>query len=537
MTFTLKQANTLIIDDFQGMRTMLRDFVRNMGVTRIDTASNGKDAISQLALNKYDIVICDYNLGPGANGQQVLEEAKLRKLVGVSTIWVMVTAEKTTDMVMGAAEVKPDDYLLKPINQVLLQSRLEKLITRKQSLGEIEAAIRAQDYSAAIALCDQQLQARAVNPQELLRIKSGLFMTLQDYPAARALFESVLALRSVPWASTGLGQVLYYSGDYAGAAPLFQQVLQDNPMYLEAADWLARTLDALGDSTQAQQVLQDALKLSPNSPLRLKSLGDTALRNGALDVAQAAFEQTIKISEFSPHKNPAVYARLARVLSDKDAPQEALNVLKRSKADFRYNSAAALQTATAEAQVYQKMGEADKAEAAMGEAERLLEQLADQVSPELTMEVATSLFKLGKKDKACALLQDLVKNNHENAELSRQVEAVFVSENLVEEGRSLIQASRQEVVDINNQGVLLAKQGDFAQAVKLLRSAAKQLPHNEVISVNLCGLLIGLMQQSGKSEALVVEARELLSRVHALNPVNKKYRAYALALARLVSGK
>jgi len=153
------------------------------------------------------------------------------------------------------------------------------------------------------------------------------------------------------------------------------------------------------------------------------------------------------------------------------------------------------------------------------------------------MEVATSLFKLGKKDKACTLLQDLVKNNHENAELSRQVEAVFVGEHLVEEGRSLIQASRQEVVDINNQGVLLAKQGDFPQAVKLLRTAAQQLQHNEVISINLCGLLIGLMQQSGKSEALVVEARELLSRVHALNPVNKKCRAYALALARLAGGK
>jgi len=498
MTFSLPQANTLIIDDFQGMRTMLRDFVRDMGVTQVDTASNGKDAISKLGLSKYDIVICDYNLGSGANGQQVLEEAKLRNFVGVSTIWVMVTAEKTTDMVMGAAEVKPDDYLLKPINQVLLQSRLEKLIARKQSLVAIEAAIRAQDYRAAITQCDQQLSARAVNPQEILRIKSGLLLTLKDYPAARALFESVLALRSMPWASTGLGKVMYYAGDYPGAVQLFRQVLQDNPMYIEAADWLAKTFEAMGDDTKAQQVLQDALKLSPNSPLRQKALGDTAYRNGALDVAQAAFEQTIKISEFSPHKNPAVYARLARVFSDKDSPEEALNILKRSKADFKYDSAAALQTATAEAQVYQKMGQADKAEAAMGEAERLLEQLADKVSPELTMEVATSLFKLGKKDKACGLLRDLVKNNHEDAELSRQIGAVFEGENLAEEGQALIKASRNEVIDINNQGVMLAKQGDFQQAVKLLRTAAQQLPHSEVISVNLCGLLIGLMQKKAR---------------------------------------
>ncbi|ABD68229.1 response regulator receiver domain protein [Rhodoferax ferrireducens T118] len=535
MTFSLPQANTLIIDDFQGMRTMLRDFVRLMGVTRIDTASNGHEAINQLSANKYDIVICDYNLGPGANGQQVLEEAKLRNFVGVSTIWVMVTAEKTTDMVMGAAEVKPDDYLLKPINQVLLQSRLEKLITRKQSLGAIEAAIRTQDYSAAIALCDQQLNARAVNPQEVLRIKSDLLLTLGDYPAARTLFESVLALRSVAWAKTGLGKVLFYGQDYAGAVQLFQQVLQENRMYMEAADWLAKTLDAMGDSAQAQQVLEDAVQLSPNSPIRQKTLGDTAYRNGALDVAQAAFEKTIKISEFSPHKNPAVYARLARVFSDQDSPEEALNILKRSKADFRYNPAAALQTAAAESLVYQKMGQVQKAEAAMLDAERLMEQLADKVSPEMTMEVAKALFKLGKKDKACGLLRDLVKNNHEDGELSRQIGAVFEGENMAEEGQTLIKASRNEVIDINNQGVTLAKQGDFQQAVKLLRTAAQQLPHNEVISVNLCGLLIGLMQQKGKTEDLVLETRELLGRVREMNPVNQKYRAYALALARLTN--
>ena len=533
MTFSLKQANTLIIDDFQGMRTMLRDFLRFMGITRVDTASSGKEAISQLSMSKYDIVICDHNLGPGANGQQVLEEAKLRNLIGVSTIWMVVTAEKTTDMVMGAAEIKPDDYLLKPISQALLQSRLEKLMLRKQSMHDIEAAISAKDYSAAIAQCDQQLKAHAINPQEIFRIKSDLLLTLGDYPAARALFESVLALRNVPWAKTGLGKVLFHTQNYAEAAQLFEQVLLDNRMYIEAADWLAKTLEVMGNGAKAQEVLQQAVQLSPNSPVRLKNLGDTAYRNGALDVAQAAFEKNIRISEFSPHKNPAVYARLAQVFSDNNAPDDALKILKRSKADFKYNSAAALQTAAAESQVYQKMGQLENAETALQDAERLMAQLADKVTPEMAMAVATSLFKLGKKDKACGLLQNLVKENHENAELSRQIEGIFASENLAEEGQSLIKASRLEVVSINNKGVLLAKQGDFQQAVKLLRTALQQLPNNEVICVNLCGLLIGLMQKEGKTEALLLETRNLLQRVRELNPGNKKYSVCVLALSRL----
>lgn len=124
-----------------------------------------------------------------ANGQQVLEETKLRGLIGVSTIWIMVTA-KEPEMVMGTAEIKPDDYLLKPLNQALLQSRLQRLLDRKQALGVVEAAIRAKDLAAAIDHCDQLLKAQVANPHEILRIKSDLLLTLGDYGAAKALFES-----------------------------------------------------------------------------------------------------------------------------------------------------------------------------------------------------------------------------------------------------------------------------------------------------------------------------------------------------------
>lgn len=537
MSTSLRQASILIIDDFQGMRTMLRDFVKSMGVTKIDTASNGREAISQLSNSKYDIVLCDYNLGDGPNGQQILEEAKLRNHVGVSTIWVIVTAEKTSDMVMGAVEIKPDDYLLKPINQALLESRLEKLIARKQSLGPIEAAIKAGNYPDAIAQCDQQLKAKVLNPQEILRIKSDLLMTMGDYDAATVLFESVLAVRSVPWAKTGMGKIHFYAGKYDNAKEMFLQVVNEHPIYMEASDWLAKTCEVLGESEKAQQVLSDAVKRSPNSPTRQKMLGDTAYRNGALDVAQAAFEKTIKIGEFSPHKNPAVYAELARVFSDQNSPLEALKILERSKKEFKYNPEAAIQTAAAESVVYQKMGQAEKAETAIAEAERLIAKLSDKVSADIAMDVAKSLFKLGKKDKACGLLRDVVKNNHENAEIARHVEAVFEGEKLGEEGQALIAESRQEVVAINNEGVVLAKNGDFLGGANLLRAAAQKLPTNEVILVNLSGLLIGLMSKEGKSEALAIEVKDLLDRVRQLNPANKKYHLYTAALARAMGGK
>jgi tetratricopeptide (TPR) repeat protein len=534
MATTLQQAKVLVIDDFQGMRTMLRNIIRDMGVSQVETASNGREAIQQLRHGGYDIVICDFNLGPGPNGQQVLEEARYDRLIGVSTIWVMVTAEKTSDMVMGAAEVKPDDYVLKPINQGMLETRLTKLITRKNSLHGIETAIKGRDYAAAIAQCDQQLQANPANLQELLRIKSDLLLSTGAYPAAKALFDSVLATRSVPWARTGLGRVLFYTREFAGAKIVFQQVLAENRMYMEASDWLARTLDALGEFEQAQQVLLEAVKLSPNSAMRQKNLGDVAYRNGALDVAQSAFEKTIKVSEHSARKNPAVYAGLAKVFSDKGEPEGALKVLDQSRKTFKDNPEAALQTALAESVVYKGMGQTDKAQQALAGAEELMQSLGGKVHHDTQLEMAKSLFKLGEKDKASAMLQAIVKNNHESVDIQRQVQAIFESEGLGEEGLTLIQKSRDEVVGINNQGVTLAKAGDFEGGIKLLRQALEQMPNSETIMMNLCGLLLGAMNRAGKNPQQAEEARTLLERVRELNPDNKKRQDFATALERIV---
>jgi tetratricopeptide (TPR) repeat protein/CheY-like chemotaxis protein len=537
MTLSLRHASVLVVDDFQGMRTMLRDFVRSMGTTKIDTARNGRDAIEQLGSKRYDIVICDYNLGPGPNGQQVLEEARLKNLIGVATVWAMVTAEKTPEMVMGAAEVRPDDYLLKPINQVVLETRLNRLIARKHVLAPIEAAVKAQNYTEAIAQCDLQLKSKVPYPQEILRVKSELLLTVGDYAAATGLFEAILAVRDVPWAQTGIGKIHYHGRRFAEAKDIFSQVLREHMVFMEASDWLARSCTRMGQTEEAQRVLLEAVKISPNSPNRQKTLGEVAYRNGALDVAQTAFEKTIRIGEFSPYKAPAAYTGLAHVLADRNEPYEALKTLALSRQEFKYNSEADMLSGAAEASIYHQMGQSERAEEVMQSTEKQLEKAAGRISAEIGLAVARSLFALGHQERACALLQDVVRNNHENLEVTENVELLFNELGLREEGQALIAQSSGEVVAINNQGVTLAKGGDLHAGADLLRSAAAKLPNNEVILINLCGLLIAMLSKEGKSLPLASEARELLNRVRQINLRNKNYHLYNAALNRLMNGK
>lgn len=537
LTDLLKGAAVLVIDDYQGMRTMLRNVVKELGIAKVDTVSNGKDALTMLSQAKYDVVICDFNLGVGQNGQQVLEEARLSKLISLSTIWIMVTAEKTGEMVLGAAEVKPDDYLLKPINQALLENRLKKLVDKKKSLAEIEDAIEENNYVKAIALCDQRLAEGVSQPQEILRIKSHLLLSMGAYDGARAVFEIALKERKLPWARTGLGKVLFHTRDYAGAKAIFQEVLEENKVYLEAADWLARALDAMGDGEQAQKVLQEAVSRSPNSSLRQKNLAETAYKNGALDVAQAAFEKTLKISEFSSHKNPMVFSGLAKVLSDKSCPEDALRVLDQSRKAFPNNPEATIHAAATESVIYQKAGQTAKAEAALANAEQVMSSLAGKVSAEVAMEMAQSYFKLGQKDKACALLENVIKNNHDDADISRRIIGIFEDADMGDSGRALIERSQQEVFSLNNEGVGLANGGKFKEAANLLRQSLDNLPNNQVIIMNLAGVLIGQMSREGKSEEVAVEVRRLLDRALKLNPANKRSHDYLGILTRMMGGR
>ncbi|HWJ93983.1 MAG TPA: response regulator, partial [Telluria sp.] len=136
----------LVVDDFAGVRQLLRESLRSLGAKTIDQATSGGEAMGLLGKIRYDVVLCDYNLGEGKNGQQVLEEARMRNLINPSTVWMMVSAEKSVESVMGAAEHQPDAYLLKPITEAVLITRLNRVSHKKQVFRMIDQAYAEKDY-------------------------------------------------------------------------------------------------------------------------------------------------------------------------------------------------------------------------------------------------------------------------------------------------------------------------------------------------------------------------------------------------------
>jgi tetratricopeptide (TPR) repeat protein len=532
--------NYLVVDDFVGVRQLLRESLRNLGARNIDQASSGGEAMGLLARTRYDVVLCDYNLGEGKNGQQVLEEARVRNLLTPSSVWLMVSAEKSVESVMGAAEHQPDAYLIKPITEGVLLSRLNRVWHKKQVFRLIDQACADQDYLRAAALCDAQIGVSRVHEIELLRMKARLMERSGEPGKAREAYERVLAQREYQWARVGLAKIRMADGEYEQARQMFQGVIAENRYYIDAYDQMAVAFQAMGMIDEACSILERAARLSPNSVQRQRNLGMVCLKLGNIGMAEKAFRKCLAIGEYSISRTVDAYLGLARVFGLKNDPKEALQLLLTVQRDFyadgEPNLGLLLRTKTTEGLVYHESGDYRRARKAGDELEEMLRAHAERPEPATCMEMATLLFSVGVKEAPVELLCYVIRNNHDNTLLLDEVQALFEKARMGEEGSALIRASKKEAVDLMNQGVLLWKTGKLDQAVEWMRNARVALPNNLRILFNTAQILVSHLRQCGHDAALATEAREVLQHIDRLQPGQQRFAQLMEQLALLAPG-
>ncbi len=526
----------LIVDDFVGIRQLLRESLRNIGAKHIDQASSGGEAMTLLTRTHYDVVLCDFNLGEGKNGQQVLEEARVRHLMIPSSVWLMVSAEKSVESVMGAAEHQPDAYIIKPITEGVLLTRLNRVWHKKQIFHEIDAAYIEKDYLRAAKLCDAQIAEHKVHEIDLMRMKASLLLKAGEPEKARVVYERLLEEREYNWARTGLGKIRLANGDHEAARQMFQTVIAENRFYIDAYDQLAQSLALMGRHEDACDVLEKAAKLSPNSVPRQRNLGNSALRIGNIPLAEHAFRKCLAIGEYSIRKTVDAYFGMARVCGMKGDTKEALRLLATAQRDFP-GDLVQLRSKITEGMVYHESGDYRRARKSGDQLEALLANDRKRPQTATCIEMATLLFAVGVKDAPVELLCHVIRNNHDNPVLLDEVQRIFDRARMSEEGVDFIAAARKEASEMMNKGVLLWKTGRFGDAIAWMREARERLPDNMRILFNSAQMMISHMQQSGYDEALMLEANTVLMHVDGLAPGQQRFAQLVEQLQALMPGR
>lgn len=113
----------LVVDDQQTIRSLVRNGLREIGVTDVREASDGEDGLRALLTSPANLVISDYNMPKldGLNFLRAVRSAPQLKNVG----FIMLTGRADGDLVQRAVQFGVNNYLVKPFTVATLREKIE----------------------------------------------------------------------------------------------------------------------------------------------------------------------------------------------------------------------------------------------------------------------------------------------------------------------------------------------------------------------------------------------------------------------------
>ncbi len=156
-----KALSFLVVDDFEAMRRVTVNQLRQLGAEKIVTAKDGKEALRVLRSQAINVVLSDWNM-PVMSGLELLnairEDPKLYALP-----FIMITAEAERPRIEEAIACGVTSMILKPYSPGQLMMRVEKALTWKPrsspptASGASTAAVRAAPKAAVAAQATKEL--------------------------------------------------------------------------------------------------------------------------------------------------------------------------------------------------------------------------------------------------------------------------------------------------------------------------------------------------------------------------------------------
>jgi len=491
MKMNFDSKKILVIEDQAIIRETIKHILYSLGVRHIVEAGTGVNGIVEMRRSQFDIVLCDYNLGDGKNGQQVLEEAKHFKILSFNAVFIMITVEQSKNMVLSALDCKPDDYLIKPFNRLQLSTRIERCIVRKEYLASIEREIDIGNIYQAIQNCEKLLQQGNKKTRlHVLKIRADLALVIRDFKAAKKIYQEILQERDIPWAKLGMIVIVFFDGNYEQAVESLQQFIGQYPMMLEAYDWLAKSYEALGNNEEALITLNLAIDLSPQTILRQQRLALLADKTENIEVAKKAYKAAVNLGKHSVYGSSSDFSGLAKAHLKSNSAGDALKILNDMNKCFFNDPDSRLRAAILEIEIQKAKNNGVVAQKPYEKAFKLNEQFGKQIARELRLEMAKISHLSGASEMTDEILADLIKTNIDDkcfiGEIDKMCNA-FIGDNYAND---LIGRIKQELVDINNEGVNLFKEGRIKDALAIFEDAVEKMPNNQAITLSLLKIII-----------------------------------------------
>jgi DNA-binding response OmpR family regulator len=159
-----KLPTLLLVEDNEDFRFYLKDNLKNQ--YQILEARNGKEGWSKVIAELPDLVVSDVMM-PLMNGMELSRKIKNDPRVSHIPV-ILLTARTAEEQKMEGFETGADDYITKPFNFEILQSRIRNLIHQRELFHKDfrrQFEIKASDVN--ITSLDEKLIQNAIKHVEL----------------------------------------------------------------------------------------------------------------------------------------------------------------------------------------------------------------------------------------------------------------------------------------------------------------------------------------------------------------------------------
>jgi len=523
------KMRVLIVDDFENFRMSMKKILLSFGVDKVDVTRNGKEAVRACTDVKYDVILCDYNLGAGKNGQQVLEELRHLKLLKNTDIFIIVTADSSKEVVMSAVENQPDEYLTKPFSQGVFQKRLQSTMEKKEAVVSINEALDQQDYPSAIKLCATEISKKTKFRSWCFKTMVNLYYLEGNLKLARQLYTESVAKRETVWASIGLAKVEIAEKNYDVAELICQKIIGNDSMNLAAHELLAVIFEKNKELKKAQKSLELAVDISPLNILRQNKLGDICVENLDIERAMVAYRSAVNLGEYSCHHSSEAYLNFCRCLtdiSDSDKSKqgkalftETLEVLKLTTKKYGDSAEVKIQSLLVEVRALSGQDYKLKALEVLEQAQVLCDKPENILSLTTTLELAKSLYSVDLVERAQHVLNTLAEHHPSDKLLQKSIN------DMLEEPYGFKKKIRAR--HLNKTSIKQAKEGDYSAAITTLKLAITETPMHTGLNLNLVQTQLKQFEQSLPSSADIALCQSCIRKVSYIEKGHKQYKRLA----------
>lgn len=521
----------LVIDDQQQMRQIIRESLYRLGYKQVLMAGNAAEALKLMRSDSIDLVLSDYNLGDGPDGQQLLEAARGGRLLSPVAPWIYITANALKTDILAAGDFMPDGYIVKPFTDQLLSRYIEGLSARKQALAPLLLAADAQQWDKVLAETEAFIKRGDALSIEGLKQKAQALMKLARFDEAQACYGQALDLNSeLAWARLGHAQALRAQGKLEAARAALEQLTKSQPAFASAYDTLLEIAEDQGDQQAALEIAQAVSDIVPNAKRKIR-LGTMALGAGESELAVKALEQAVSKNRHAVTPSHHESVLLAQALLDTGDTTRALALSGEVAKRFATEPAARLMAKALSAQAQQRLGN----EAAAG---ALMDEVAQELGQDPTLAgldeqhkllVAKSALATGRNELGQGLITEVARNNSDRPLLLATALRAAAGTPAEAECRALVEQANQQMSATMGELQKAKRSGDVARALEIGEQALTQSPQNFNVLIELCSLHLLAMGRLGKGEPAREQhrerSRELLAQLERSHPNHDRVAA------------